>query len=262
MRFSRLFSTLKSFVQVGLIRHLKLAFSKPYPNFGSIWSKRSASAEVWRNDLEAFVSGKLDVEELARRHPLCACENAVSPNGSPGPVQAGEIIRLFLMSRSDINGEKANLRQRRPFKAGSLERAFTRGLSVVRLTHADQEELEYTASKLHAFQFEKSEKFGGVLAVMDFPVEAVRDSEDAEARMCVLETPLDCDASGKFLRPSHADVVYSRSGIPDELKKAKREVIYNQIVQKGRQLNAEDVRDCNLAQFLPQVIKDEGRAAS
>ena len=131
---------------------------------------------------------------------------------------------------------------------------FTKGLSVVRLAHADQAELEYTASLLHSFQFENSAEYGGVLAVIDFPVEAVRDCKDQQARMCVLETPLERDACGKFRRPSHADVSYSHSGISDEMKKAKRDIIYNQIVAQGTQLNAEDVTGCDLAQFLPQVI--------
>lgn len=219
------------------------------------------NAEARRTDLEAFSAEEFGVDELARRHPGCACEMASSPDGSPGPVRSCEVIRLFLTSRSDIDGTRAALRQSRPFKANSLQKAFTKGLSVVRLANADRTELEYTASLLHAFQVKKSGDFGGVLAVIDFPVEAVRDCEDQDAKMCVLETPLERDISGKFLRPSHADVVYSYSNIPDEVKKAKRDVIYNQIIEQGTQLKAEDVTECDLAQFLPKVIKDEGRAA-
>lgn len=153
------------------------------------------SAEIWRTDLEAFSAEEFGVEELARRHPVCACEGASSPDGSPGPVQAGEIVRLFLTSRSDIDGKRAALRERRPFKAGSLQKVFTKGLSVVRLAHADQVELEYAASILHGVQFRNSNEYGGVLAVIDFPVEAVRICEDSDARMCVFETPLERDAS-------------------------------------------------------------------
>lgn len=218
------------------------------------------SAEIWRTDLEAFSAEEFGVEELARRHPVCACECASSPDGSPGPVHDDENIRLFLTSRSDIDGSRAAQRDRRPFKAGSLQKVFTKGLSVVRLDHADTAELEYTASILHGVQFQNSKAYGGVLAVVDFPVKAVRNCEDLRARMCVLETPLERDACGKFRRPSHADVAYSHSGISEELKKAMRDVIYNQIVEQGRQLNAEDVTGCNLSQFLPQVIKDLSRA--
>ena len=217
------------------------------------------SADIRRSDLEAFSAEEFGVEELARRHPVCACESAKSPDGSPGPVQAGEIIRLFLTSRSDIDGKRAALREKRPFKASSLQKAYTKGLSVVRLAHADRAELEYAASILHDFQFENSKDYGGVLAVVDFPVEAVRICEDPIARMCVLETPLKRDANGKFVRPSHADVAYSQSGISEEMKKAKRDIIYNQIVTQGQQLNVEDVTGCDLAQFLPHVIKIEGR---
>jgi len=109
------------------------------------------NADVCRTDLEAFSAAEFGVDELARRHPGCACESASSPGGSPGPVQPCEVIRLFLTSRSDIDGTRAALRLRRPFKAKSLQKAFTKGLSVVRLAHADQSELEYTASILYAF---------------------------------------------------------------------------------------------------------------
>ena len=217
---------------------------------------------VRRSDLDSFCKGEIDVEELARRHPNCGCEEATSSKGSPGPVQLDENVRLFLTSRSDIEGKRKAQREKRPFRALSLQKAFSNGLSVVRLWYADRDELEYTASLLHAFQSKRDSKHGGVLAVVDFPVKAVRDCADPEARMCVFETPLEKNGQASFKRPSHADVAHSLGGLPDHSKKAKRDIIYNQIIEHGIQKNAEDVEGCNLAQFLPRIVIDEGSPAA
>ena len=177
-------------------------------------------------------------------------------------MQSDEVVRLFLTSRSDIDGKRRAQREKRPFKASSLQKAFTKGLSVVRLSHAEEIELEYSASILHAYQSDQHAEHGGLLAVVDFPVEAVRECADDEAQMCVFETPLEKDGEATYKRPSHADVAHSIDSLTEDQKKAKREVIYNQIIEQGTQRNVEDVDDCNLAQFLPRVVLDEGRATT
>jgi len=218
------------------------------------------SAEARRAELDLFCEQEIDAEALAARNPHCACECAKSPSGSPGPVQNEEIVRLFLASPSDIEGKRRVQREKRPFRAKSLQRAFTRGLSVVRLAHASSKELEYSASLLHTHQSGRDSKHGGLLSVVDFPVAAVRMCVDRFGSMCVFETPAEAQGNGSFKRPSHADIANSVNGLAEEAKKAKREVIYNRIIEQGNQLRVEDVDGCNLAQFLPEIVKNEGRA--
>ncbi len=73
--------------------------------------------------------------------------------------------------------------------------------------------------------------------------------------MCALETPADLQSDGAFLRPSHADVVNSRPGLSEAEENDSRGKIYNQIKEQGTQLKSEDVQDCDLHEFLPQVAK-------
>jgi hypothetical protein len=224
------------------------------------WSRKTGmSAEAKRATLNSFCCQEIDVEELAALHPECGCEGAQTVEGSPGPVTNDEVLRLFLTSPSDIRGERKAQREKRPFGQRSLQKAYTKGLSVVRICHASQEEIEYTASLLHAYQSKRDPKNGGLLCVVDFPVSAVREGPDPDAVLCALETPLDWQSEGYFLRPSHGDVVNSKSGLLEEIKKAKREVAYNRIVELGEQRRVEDVTDSNLSQFLPQIVVDEGR---
>ena len=213
------------------------------------------TAEEKRKLIEEFSAGCLTVEELAEATPGCACESAALVAGSYGPVSDAETLRFFLTSRSDVDVKKASQLKNRPFKVTSLKKAYTVGLSVCRLTHATCEELEYTAGKLHDIQSENHGEYGGVVGVVDFPVKAVRRCPEPIAPMCVLETPLDANPEGGFCRPSHADVVNSKSGMTEEEKKSSREIIYNSICELGVQTRSENVADCDLHRFLPEVAK-------
>ena len=110
--------------------------------------------------------------------------------------------------------------------------------------------------RLFEFQAAKSPEFGGVLAVIDFPVEAVRESPGLQPVFCVLETPLDLLPSGGFERPSHADIVSSVHNMSEVEQKACREIVYNQIKSQGKKTNSEDVTDCNLVQYLPSAVRN------
>lgn len=218
------------------------------------------NAAAKRAALDSFCDLAISVEELAARYPNCGCESAATVDGSPGPVTKDEVLRLFLTSPSDIDGKRREQREKRPFKKASLQKIFTKGLSVVRMRHAAPSEIEYSASILFAYQSGRDPVHGGILSVVDFPVAAVREDADAVSLMCVLETPLERQASGEFLRPSHGDVVNSASGLSEEARLAKRDVAYNRIVELGKQSNVEQVSDSNLAQFLPQIVAAAGRA--
>lgn len=209
-----------------------------------------------RESLNSLSRGQINVDVLAALHPSCECESAETEDGCYGPVKGNEVVRYFLASPSDIGNASAEKLRTRPFNSTSLKRAFTTGLSVSRLAYATSEELEKTAAILFAFQASKSPQLGGVLAVIDFPVEAVRVCPAPHAPFCVLETPLDPLPNGQFDRPSHADIVNSVANLNDESKKACREIIHNQIKLQGTQTNSEHVTDCNLLSYLPSAIRD------
>lgn len=206
-----------------------------------------------RNVLDKFCAQELDVEELAAAYPACACEQAESPAGSLGRVMPEEVLRLFLTSPSHLKVKKPADLKKRKFKTTDLTRAYKVGLSVVRLDHASEEELIYTAKKLQKVQVSVNGDKGGLVGAVDFPVEAVRACSVPHIPMCAHETPLDyTDATG-YLRPSHSDVVNSMPGMSDEEQKASREVIYNQIIKQGSVKNIEDVKDFDMSAFIPKA---------
>lgn len=213
------------------------------------------SPEDKRKSLHSFLAQEISVDELAIRHPDCACEHAASEDGSPGPVANDERLRLFLTSRSDIDAKKTNQLQNRTFRATSLQKAYTNGLSTYRVAHATKDELEYSAKILYDGKIVDDPEYGGILGVMDFPASAVRICPVGHSPMCVLETPLDPSSDNTFLRPSHCDVVNSQPIADQEDRVAARRVIFNQINEQGQKTNAEDVKDCDLVQFLPAITK-------
>lgn len=206
-----------------------------------------------RGDLEKFCAQEINVEELAAAHPSCACEHAESPVGSPGRIMPKEVLRLFLTSPSHLKVKKSADLNKRKFRAADLARAYKVGLSIVRLNHASEEELIYTAKHLHKIQVDSNGDKGGLVGAVDFPVEAVRNCSAPQVPMCAYETPLDYTEPTGYLRPSHGDVVNSLSGMTDEEQKASREVIYNQIMKQGEVKNIEDIKDFDISAFIPKA---------
>jgi len=206
-----------------------------------------------RKVLDKFCAKELNVEELAAAYPSCACEQAESPFGCPGRVMPEEVLRLFLTSPSHLRVKKPTDLNKRKFKVADLARAYKVGLSVVRLNHASNEELIYTAKKLHEIQVDLNGDKGGLVGAVDFPVEAVRACSTPHVPMCAHETPLDYTKAAGHLRPSHCDVVNSKAGMSDEEQKASREVIYNQIIRQGAVKNIEDVKDLDISGLIPKA---------
>jgi len=219
-------------------------------------------AEEKREALDNFSRGCVDVEGLANAHPGCACESAATVVGGHGQIGNNEILRFFLTSRSDIDGKKASRLAERRFRARSLTKAYTQGLSVCRLSYACRCELNYTAKILHEIMIEKDGKFGGILGVVDFPAAAVRQCPAETVPMCVHETPLDPNPNGGFFRPSHADIVNSQVGMTDEEKKKSREIVFNQIHEQKIQKKSEDITDCDLCIFLPEAVGESANRES
>ena len=70
---------------------------------------RRSSSQVdssTRLALDMFCDEKIDVNGLVAEFPLCACENAATPDGSPGIVADKEMVRLFLTSPSHLRGKE------------------------------------------------------------------------------------------------------------------------------------------------------------
>jgi len=213
------------------------------------------SDEEMRGALDQFCSHELTVESLAGKFPACKCEQAKSPEGSPGPVECDELLRLFLTSPTHLRIKSAADLNKRAFRAADLKRAYSVGLSVCRLRHASKDELEYTARNLYKIQTANNGELGGLVGAVDFPAAAVRSCPDDFVPLCAHETPLDSKPDGGFFRPSHSDVVNSLSGMTPEEQKASRDIIYNQVIQKGSVKKAADVADFKLTDFIPKNAK-------
>lgn len=208
-----------------------------------------------RELLDKLHRGEIDADQLAMLSPDCGCEAAAPVAGGFGQVRAGERLRYFLTARSDVDIYREPARAKsRPFRAANLGEAFKRGLSVCRLGHATKEELERTARIIYEQRRKVAGKWGGILAVVDFPVEAVRVAPDPRVRMCVLDTPMDQMERGWFARPSHADIVQSRANLSHEERIKYRTDIYNQIITVMQKTNSEDVKDCDLLPFIPKGL--------
>jgi hypothetical protein len=207
--------------------------------------------------LDQFSESAIDVDQLAAAAPNCACEAASSPEFGCGQVEDGEQVRFFICSRSDVDlKNKPKLVHTRPFTTASLKKAYKDGLSVCRLNHATRPELNYTANMLFEIHVRKDAQYGGVLGVLDFSVDLVRRPPGNIDRMCVLETPEDPKPDGGFFRPSHADVVFSISGLDAVRQKENRDIFHNVLVKSGIQKRSEDVSDCDIIDFLPKVALD------
>lgn len=214
-----------------------------------------AEIDPKRIDLTRFSKQEIGVGELIQLHPACACEKAISPDGSHGPVQNNELLRFFITSRSDVDLKRQpGLATNRPFKVASLKKAYSNGLSVCRVEHASEKEVVHTAKLIYDNQVANDKTYGGLIAVVDFPADAVRSCPAGVLPMCVHETPLDPDEVGDYSRPSHADIVSSAEGASDVERKHSREAIYNQIQELAQHIAIEDVDIPNLEPYLPDFL--------
>ena len=106
---------------------------------------------------------------------------------------------------------------------------------------------------LYDIQVAAKGEIGGLVGIADFPVTAVRSCPDSHVPMCVHQTPLDHQMGAVFLRPSHADVVNSQSGMSDEAQKTSRDIIFNQIKKQGEVLDIKDVSGIDMTPFAPKT---------
>lgn len=208
-----------------------------------------------RKALNEFSEEKLEVEDLAREFPNCQCEAAVSPNGSPGPVSKGEMLRLYLTAPSHLRVKNPDDLKKRAFKVASLKRAFAKGLSVCRLDRASPAEIAHTQESLHSVQVDINGDCGGLVGAIDFPVDCVRSCPDGTAPLCAYETPLDIQEDGSYLRPSHCDLVASIGGLSDEEKKASRDIVFNQMNQIGRLRDHRPDGEFDISTLVPKAAK-------
>lgn len=153
-----------------------------------------------------------DVQELAEAYPNCGCEDADAAEGGFGPVSNDETLRFFVLATSHIDRKN-----KKKFRAASLQRLFKSGLSTCRLDHSSSEEIRRTAVILSDLMRKQSPQRGGIMGAVDFNCGVVREltSEDGLLSICVVDTPLDRQSDGSFLRPAHADLVYGKIECPN-----------------------------------------------
>ena len=210
-----------------------------------------------RDTLDLFSARQIDAEDLSKKYPACACEKATSPKGSPGPIDDQEWVRLFLLSPTHLSLKKPSDLNKTMFRVRHLKNAYGRGLSICRLEHARKSEMEYTACSLSRIQKKSNNNAGGVIGVVDFPIRSIRKCPNGCTHLCAYETPLEFDNEGNYLKPSHGDLVNSKSGMSDVDKNASRRVLFNQIISCGEVKKPEQIDDFDVSPYLPKSISSK-----
>ena len=191
-----------------------------------------------------------DAEGMAREHPWCACEGASSTENGHGPILDDERLRCFVVSWIDVDLSKGSQKR---LNSSVVSNIFKKGKSAVRIDKADAAEKVLTASIIHKKLAAQKPQFGGVLGVIDFTAERVRYFENGERACCVFDTPY------HPYRPSHVDLVFAAGQKPqdEEVARKVREEIFNRMGGAGAFVHSAEVADCDLSQFLPEIIKPE-----
>lgn len=189
-----------------------------------------------------------DARSLAEAYPDCGCESACPVDGGFGVVQDNEMLRYFVLSRSDQDLKRP---KKKKFSSAIFARAFLKGMSTLRISYNSPSDTLATAKILYEDRVRASGEYGGVFGVADFPAGAMRRNHADGTRIaCVLDTPIVPD------RMSHADVVYSDAEIEPELVSALKRVLFNQIGGLKAIKLVSDLEDCDLTGFLPEVLKE------
>lgn len=219
------------------------------------------SEDEKRRCLDAFSDGQIDVNELSQSYPDCGCENASSPQGSFGPVGDEEMLWYFITSVDPVDYKKPARVASWNLKPRLLRRVFRDGLSAYRLKFADAEELEQAAKMLfdHSTNSERTDadKHGGVVGILSFRSDVIRQRTEDLIGCCVLETPLDPLGQGKFRRPSHCDVVAREPLLDSVAVNNCQSALFNHLIANATETRSEDVTACNLFQYLPVSYREK-----
>lgn len=185
---------------------------------------------------------------LAVLPPSCACENAASPEGSPGQVSDDETLLYFVTSTHSVDLSKGKDTIRR----GSFRNVFTNGLSAIRLDHCDDSEVNRSASVVAQARKGRDGQYGGIVRLACVRCSAVRHAEGGH--FCVYETPAE-PIEGGFRRPCHADIA-SSSVVEDEAEKtAIMAVLFNAMISDGEVTSVFDFAGGLLAEHSPDCLK-------
>ena len=168
-----------------------------------------------KGDEQRTRAGVLDAAK-----PECLCEQeSVSPY-SIGQVSADETLIRILVAPQHM---KKGLRP----KAAALTDCERSGLSVLRASHATDDEIRHVAVGLVAkarANNSKPEKAGvfGVLEIPKRSASSIQDDEGAFRAYCVYDTALE------DLR-SHAEIFQRVEGVTDELALKRRTDFFNAV---------------------------------
>ena len=216
----------------------------------------------FRNSLNRFRNRKLSANELADLHPNCECEYAYSEKGSKGQVLDHEIVRIFLSTRNfDVKDEKDLEVERfnKLFKERAIAKVFKTGLSVCRISegYASHKEIIETVEQVYQnLVIEK--KCGGLFGHIDISVGIVRNAFEDCRKFCIYETPSGPIKLGKFSRPSHADIVWSKNfNKYHELYIESKSDFYRLLKSQGTIVFWNDLETSEYSRFLPKKIKQQ-----
>ena len=184
--------------------------------------------------------------------------------GGKGPVAGYETVSWLLTSANFKIEDVENLTEdyiRSVLDVKAISRVFKVGLSVCRVNHgyATTTELTATIKQLHKNLSTNRPRTGGVYGRLSIKASTVRNALRKSQSFCIYETPSDKVQSGKFLRPSHADLVWSRNF---EISMEKHRIESGTALQRifvdyGEIEVWSNMEKSIYSRFLPQVIKDQ-----
>ena len=77
--------------------------------------------------------------------------------------------------------------------------------------HASSEEIYFTISQIYDNLVNEKPETGGIIGYLNISARIIRKGISDSAPFCIYETPSDFIKSGEYLRPSHADIVWSKN---------------------------------------------------
>ena len=218
----------------------------------------------YRDALNQMQNREISITQLAEIHPNCSCERAETVLGGKGPIADIETVSWLLTSANfkikDVK-ELTVENIRSLLDAQAISRVFNVGLSVCRVNHgyATPTELTATIKQLHKNLSTTRPNSGGVYGSLSIKASIIRYALDKSRSFCIYETPSDQVRKGKFARPSHADIVWSRNH-KIALKRDRIESIstLQRIFQDFGEIEIWSCLETSeYSRFLPKKIKDQ-----
>ena len=218
----------------------------------------------FRSSLNNVRDQKINFKNLADRHPFCECERANPEFGGQGPVAAYENVCWFLTSRDFKKIKTAEQLTedliRKSIKVGTMAKAFRGGMSIYRVSpgHVTSTEFLISIKKVYESLVADDPEYGGVFGSLTIQASFIRNAINGGNPFCIYDTPSDKIRRGRFLRPSHADIVWSKNIDKASLGNSRnsRETLQKTLQYYGK-IDVWREKTSEYLRFLPQKIKEE-----